>query len=434
METRQKFTSRLATILTMVGVAVGLGNVWRFPYMMGKYGGSAFLIVFLFFALVFAIPAVMGEWALGRTTRQGPPGAFVAIWGSTGGRIAGTLLLFTVFVAESYYMLVIAYLTTTAILGTSIGFGPEQLTIISGHVGNGWQQFGVALVLMTLTVLVVLRGLRGGIEKLSVFIVPVFGIIVVILIGYTLSLEGALDQLAAFLKPDFSEITKPTNLFAAMGQAIFSLSLGGTFFVIYGSYLRDDEDLRISALWTGLGDVGAALLASLFLVPAILVFGLELGQGPGLVLETLPRLFGEMPYGRVVGSFFLFGLVLIAFLSSLAAVQVVVGAVVDFWKIPLKKAAIVVGVAEMALLLPVALNPEWIGRLDLFFGSGMQCVGCILALLALTWGLGSQGAKEALFGKTAEPRFANFTLFWLRWVIPGVLLLVLGMYIVEQVQ
>ncbi len=416
----------------MVGVAVGLGNVWRFPYMMGSYGGSAFLFSFLFFVALFAIPAVMAEWTLGRATRLGPIGAFSATLGPRFGRGVGMLLFITIAVAVSYYLLVVAYIVYTGWFCAVRGFDDGQLQAYQNGMSLGWLHYLIALGLLLASLWVLFRGLKKGIEAFSVWIMPMFGLIVLVLIGYTLSMEGALAHLLDFLKPDLGALLKPANIFAAMGQAFFSLSLGGTFFVIYGSYLRQEEKLPGAAILTGLGDAGAALMVSLFIVPAILVFGLELGQGPNLIFDTLPRLFAHMPAGRVVGTLFLVCLTLVAFLSSLAALQVILSSLQDHWRLDMKTALLGLGIGEALLILPTALNPSLIGKLDLVFGSGMQCLGSGLAILAVTLGLGRARALREMFG-VERGRWLGLIYFWMRWVIPVGLLITLVMYMIDNV-
>lgn len=427
---RETFSSRMRAVLTMIGVAVGLGNVWRFPYMMGQNGGGAFLLIFLFFVVVFGIPGIMGEWAFGRITRRGPLGSFEQVWGKPGLAL-GWLLVFVVLGADSYYLLVIAYIVYTAWRCVFFGFDPNDLSVYNEGMANGWLQYGIALGLLVASLIVMGRGLKGGIEKASSLCVPFFGITLLALIVYVLSRDGAMTHLLNFLKPDFTKVTSQT-IFAAMGQAIFSLSLGGTFFVIYGSYLKENDRIPGAAFWTGMGDAGAALLAGLFIVPATLSFGLAMNSGPGLIFSTLPQLFGTMPGGRIVGGIFLLALILVAFLSNMAALQVAVGGFTDRLGISLPKALLAVGFIEVVLILPTALNPDLIGVLDLVLGSGMQCLGSMLALLALTWGIGKTKAIQGIFGENQKR--GALTIQWLRWGVPLALGLTLLLYIYEQMK
>jgi NSS family neurotransmitter:Na+ symporter len=182
---------------------------------------------------------------------------------------------------------------------------------------------------------------------------------------------------------------------------------------------------------TGLGDASAALLAALFIVPTTLVFGLDLETGPRLIFVTLPHLFAEIPGGRVLGTAFLIALWMVAFLSSLAAFQVLLGTLTDTAKISVGKAVVLVGTVEACLMVPTALHPEWIGVLDLIFGSGMQVLGSGLTLIALTWGLGRAVTISQVFG-TKQGILPAVFFQWIRWVVPVALLLTLALFMLNS--
>ena len=427
---RPVFSSRAAAVLSMIGVAVGLGNVWRFPYMMGQYGGSAFLCIYVAFVLLLAIPALSAEWALGRATRKGPIGALREAFGPLSGTAAGGLLMLTVTITVSYYLLVVGQVGFTAFMAVFRGFDAHGIAALKAGLGNGPLQYGVGLGVLYAGLYVVHRGLRRGIEAASILIVPLFGAVIVYLVFHALALPGALEAMAAFLAPDFAALG-PAEVFAAMGQAVFSIGLGGTLMLTYGSYLADTERIPRNAVLTCLGDTSAALLASLFLVPAMLVYGLDMSAGPGLLFDTLPELFGRMPAGGLAGSAFLLALALVAFLSAVAALEVIVAgfAATDLPGLRLTRGLVIAGLAvvETALMLPSALDPALIGRLDLIFGSGMQVLGSALAVLALTWGLGRETTLTQIFGGRRD-RACLLYVHWLRWAVPGVLLFVLLNY------
>ncbi len=429
MKARELFSSRFATILTMVGVAVGLGNVWRFPYMMGQYGGSAFLIVYLVFVLIFAIPAVTAEWSLGRYTRHGPLGAMEHAFGPLG-RWIGYLLVLTVLIANSYYVVIVGNVAFSAAFAMYTGFTPETIPLYTDKLGDGSLQAVVALLMIAAAIWIIHRGIAKGIERISRLFVPLFGVMIITLIVMALNLPGAVAHLVAFLKPDFSQLTL-TSMFAALGQAFFSLSLGGTFYLIYGSYLRDDENIPKAAIATGIGDVSAAILASLFIVPTVLALGLNMQAGPSLIFETLPRMFSEIPAGRFIGVAFLIGLWMMAFLSTVAAFQVIVAALTDSFNFSLTKAALLVGGVEAVLMLPSALNPEIIGTLDLIFGSGMQMLGSGLTIIALLWGCDKAIAATQIFGGRTDG-FRRAYLLWLKWAVPATLGVMLVLYIADS--
>lgn len=433
MSQRNLFSSRVATVLTMIGVAVGLGNVWRFPYMMGKYGGSAFLFIYLLFTVLFALPALIGEVGLGRATRKGILGAFQEALGPTLGRSVGFLLLFTVTIASSYYVVVIANVMFTAGFSAVVGFSAESMPVFEGQLGNGYLQYGIVLCTLLISLLVLWRGLQKGIEWVSKLFVPFFLLIILYLILNAFSLEDARAQFTAFLRPDFAALGAK-DVFAALGQAFYSLSLGGTFMVMYGSYIKSEEALPNLALWTGVGDVGAALLAGLFIVPTVLVFGLDMTAGPQLIFVTLPHLFMEMPGGAWIGFLFMIVLAMVAILSLIGALEASIGTIVEIPWIPWNRKQVLVGmgVLQAFLAFPSAMYPNLIGWLDLIFGSGMQVLGSALALIALTWGIGSVRTLKEL---SSASSFIQGSLFfsWIKWVVPLVLFVVLIGYIYSSI-
>ena len=429
MKARELFSTRIATTLTMIGVAVGLGNVWRFPYMMGQYGGSAFLVVYIVFVLIFAIPAVTAEWSLGRYARHGPIGAMQRAFGPFG-RWIGYMLVLTVFIANSYYVVIVGNVAFSAFFAISSGFSVATIPAYEAGLGNGVLQASVSLLVIVAALLVIHRGIGKGVESISKLFVPLFGVIIITLIFMALRLPGATAALAEFLRPDFSQLTS-TSLFAALGQAFFSLSLGGTFYLVYGSYIRDRENIPKTAIATGIGDASAALLASLFIVPAVLALGLNMQSGPLLIFETLPRMFAAIPAGRIIGIAFLIGLWMMAFLSTVAAFKVIVAALTDSFRFSDKKAALIVGGVEFVLMLPSALNPDIIGTLDLIFGSGMQMLGSGLTIVALFWGCDKAVAATQIFGGRTDG-MRRLYLAWLKWVVPAVLGILLAFYVADS--
>jgi NSS family neurotransmitter:Na+ symporter len=429
----ERFSSRLGAVMTMIGVAIGLANVWRFPYMMGRYGGSAFLIVYLVCMLLFALPALTAEWALGRAVRRGPLMAFRGALGTRIGSLVGGMVMMTAMVAGSYYVLVIGNIAFTGLFALTRGFAPEQVVHYTGALNATSVQYPVAIVLVGAAMLIVHRGLNAGIARVSLVTVPFFLATVLYLIVNTFRMDGAAEALTEFLSPDFSSMGAQ-EYFAVLGQCFFSVGLGGTYMLVYGAYLDDTTHLGRTAFATVLGDSGAALSASLFLVPATLVLGVPMTSGPSLVFQTLPQLFYQMPGGEVVGGFFLLALALVALLSYLAALEVVVDGLTSIpaLKLRRRRAINLVGMLQMLLILPTAMAPSLIGYLDLIFGSGMQLFGSVLAVIALSWGLGAATVVQQIV-PAASAAVARLTVAWLRWVVPAALLIVLGAYMLSLV-
>ena len=303
---RETFGSRFGLLFTMIGVAVGLGNVWRFPYMVGKFGGASFVLFYVLMVILVGVPAMIAEWALGRQTRRGPAGAFARA-GLPFGRFAGWFLFFVVTAATAYYTNAVGWVFYYSLgeIARAAGLPWAQGAILPPGSGFDPRSFGLQLVFTAIVILacvaVLLRGLRAGIEKASKILMPVLGVTLIVLIARSLTLDGAWAGVEWYiLKVDFTTLDGKA-MAAALGQAIFSLSLGGTFMVVYGSYLDPQEDLTPNAVWTSAGDLCAGLLAGLAILPAVFAVGLEPTSGPGLLFETLPEIFAQIPVGWLFG-------------------------------------------------------------------------------------------------------------------------------------
>lgn len=426
---KSQYTSRLGAILTMVGVAVGLGNVWRFPYMMGSYGGSAFLLIYLVFTVLFAFPALITEMSLGKKNGAGTISSFRSVFGDDVGKIIGYVLMGVITISGSYYAVVVANVWYSAFFSILEGFSTENNSFYNELLADGLTQYHFTVVLVVAALAIAYMGLKKGIERISVIIMPFFVLAIVYMIVYAWMLPGAIDKVGQFLTPDFAAIGS-TEIFAALGQAFFSVGLGGTFVVVYSGYISKDSQIPKIAVYTCLGDLGSSVLVSLFLVPSILVFGLQMNAGPSLIFNTLPELFTALPAGRLIGSLFLIVLGLVAFLSLVAAYQVPLSSL-KFDASQKKKAFIIFGLLQIAFTFPSAFYPQIIGVLDLIFGSGMQVIGSLLAILGVWWGVKHRIYLDLLFGEN-KPTLSKFSLFWFRWAIPGTLFAVLIGYLIDN--
>lgn len=417
---REQFTGRWGAAFALLGVAVGLGNVWRFPYMMGLYGGAAFLVLYLFVVAAFGIPALMAELALGRATREGPLTAFATV-GMKGGKIVGVVLVLGVGMAMSYYLVVVGWIL--AFLGISVG-NLLGMTDNFSSATFGWLQVNWPLQVLCAFIVaagcaeVVGRGVKRGIERASTFFVPVFAILMVLLAIRSVTLPGAWQGIEYLLTPDWSQLTRRA-LLAATGQAFFSLGLGGTFFVVYGSYLRDDESLPRRALGTAAGDVAASLLAAFAVMPAVFATGLSPQSGPSLLFEVLPEACLRMPGGLVFAVLFFAGLGCVAFLSGVAAVEVLVGSLADGWGVSRRKAAWGVCMALVVIGFPATRSLDYLFLSDQIWGSTMQPIGSVMAVAALTWFLGKRRAAAQMASANGDiPAWVGVWYLWLRYIVP----------------
>mgnify|MGYP001567403550 CR=1 FL=1 len=425
--TSPTFSSFLTTVLTLLGVAVGLGNVWRFPYMMGSYGGSAFLLVFVLLMCVIAIPALMCELALARAHR----GATITVLSKSFGpfgRLLGYVLVIGVLLSGTYYTLVVGNVFFSAWYVVVNGFSTDNLQDFSTDLGNSGLQFTVALAVLWAGLFVIWRGLKGGIEKVSGTFVPFFFLVAIYLVYVALNLPGAGEAVSEFLKPDFSLIG-PTEVFAALGQCFFSVGLGASFALVYGKFISNDTNLGGVAILSASGDTLASILATLFIVPTVIVFGMELNGGPTLLFETIPALVSQMPAGRLVGSFLLVALSLVSFLSAVAVYQVVTVALEEEpigQRLGRTRLLLLIGAVETIGMTYPAWNPEIIGILDLIIGSGFMVTGGLLAVVAITWTYGRSEALQQIFTDSDPGPFYRITFIWMRYVIPVALLTILG--------
>jgi NSS family neurotransmitter:Na+ symporter len=258
--------------------------------------------------------------------------------------------------------------------------------------------------------------------------VPFFFVVAVYLAYVALNLPGAADAVAEFMRPDFSRIG-PTEVFAALGQCFFSVGLGASFALVYGKFISNDTNLGNVAMLTASGDTLASILATLFIVPTVLVFGMELNGGPTLLFETVPALLTQMPAGRFIGSFMLMALALVAFLSAVAVFQVVTIALeeepIGQW-LGRGRLVIIIGTIETVAMVYPGWHPEIIGILDLVIGSGFMVTGGLLAVVAMTWSYGRSNALQQIFTEGDPGPFSRLIFLWMRYVIPAALICILG--------
>ena len=411
----------------MIGVAAGLGNIWRFPYMVGQFGGAAFVLLYIGFVLLIGAPALMAEWALGRHTRRGPVGAFARA-GLPQGNAVGWFFFFVMTMAAAYYTAVLGWVLFFALaeLGGSLGLSLDAGAILPPEKGFELRSFLLQAVCTGTVILacvgMIKKGVRAGIERASRLLVPALFLSLLVLIVRALTLPGASEGLGWYLLKFEPGAINGRVIVAALGQAIFSLSLGGTFMVIYGSYLEEDTPLAPSARWTALGDTAVGLLAGLAIFPAVFAFGLEPSSGPGLLFETLPLAFSRMPLGWLFGFLFFASLLGVAYLSDVAAFEVLTAGLSDGRDVPRERGIWIMAGIVFLCSLPPTLNMSVFVPWDLTFGSGMQTVGVLLAVVTLSWVLARPTALSEL---GLVGRRSSAILFgWLRYVVPGAILLV----------
>ena len=420
---RETFASRFGTLMTIIGVAIGLGNVWRFPYMVGRFGGAAFVLFYILISVVIGVPALMAEFALGRHTRRGPVGAFAAA-GLPFGTAVGWFFFVVVTAATGYYTAVIGWVLYYAVgqLAAAFHIPLDASAILPPDHGFAAKSFLLQLVCTGVVILtcalVVIKGLRSGIERASKVVLPMLLIVIVVLMVRSLTLPGAMEGVRWYiLKFRFADLT-PNVMVAAIGHAIFSLSLGGTFMVVYGSYLDKNESLANPAIWTVIGDTGSALLAGLAIIPAVFALGLQPTSGPGLIFMTLPKVFAAIPAGAVFGCLFFIGLFGAGYLSDVGAFEVLIAGLTDNTRFARTRATWIVSAAVFIFAIPPTINNAIFVPWDLTFGSGVQTLGSLVAVLTVGWCIHRSAAIREL-GRRGEQPVPMWLFYWIRFGIPA---------------
>ncbi|MCH4890528.1 sodium-dependent transporter [Acidaminobacter sp. JC074] len=435
MEKRDSWGSRLGFIMAAAGSAVGLGNIWKFPYTAGSNGGGAFVLIYLIFVVFIGFSIMLTEFAVGRRKNLAAVGAFKSVdkrW-----TFAGVIGVLSGFLIMGFYPVVggwaLAYVfkTFTGLLSAPDAIGD----VFGGFITNAWQPLLWMLAFLLMNVVIVARGVSTGIEQAGKILMPIlFGILIIISIK-GLTLPGAAAGMEFLFKPDFSAINMSVIL-AALGQAFFSLSLGMGCMITYGSYLKKSENLvSNAAIVTGM-DTGVALLAGIAMFPAMFAFGIEPTAGPGLVFVVVPHLFAEMGgVGVLFAGLFFIALTVAALTSSVSLLEVVVAYLIDERKFT-RRNAVLASSGVMALLCVLAsLSLGGVG--PMLFGTGAFDVfdlltdkiflavgGALLAVFA-GWRLNKEELKNEITNN-GEVKFGIFGLWYglVKFVIPVVIAIV----------
>ena len=322
---REGFGSRTAVIFAMAGSAIGLGNIWRFPYMVGEHGGALFVLIYIVATVLFSLPIFVAEVMIGRRSHSNARDAFVKLApGRKFWRYVSVLPILIPTLIASYYSVIGGWSLEYFFKACSLEFlrtSPEVASgLFSGFASSAWTPVVMHLLFLAASAVVVALGVKAGIEKFSKFILPVLFILVVAIALYSMSLPGAGDGVKYLFRPDFSEFTPRTFAFA-LGQSFYSLSLGMGIIITYGSYVRKDENILVLSAGTAISDLLFALLAGLAIMPAVFAAGIEPGAGPGLIFQSIPYIFckmgAEAPALSTVAAVLFFFTVIVAAMTSL---------------------------------------------------------------------------------------------------------------------
>lgn len=443
---RERFSSRLGFILISAGCAIGLGNVWRFPYVVGKYGGAAFVLIYLFFLLALGLPIMVMEYTVGRASQKSAAMSFDVLepkgskWHLTKYlAIAGNYLLMMFYTTVGGWMLIYF---VKMVSGEFNSLNSEQIT------SKFFEMLANPILLVTfMTIVIVIgfivcsKGLQKGVEKVSKFMMGALLLLMGVLVIRSLTLDGAIEGVKYYLIPDFDKMLEygaGEVIFAAMGQAFFTLSLGIGAIAIFGSYIGKDRTLTGETINVVALDTIVALVAGLIIIPACFAYNVNPGEGPGLVFITLPNIFVNMPLGQLWGSLFFLFMSFAALTTIIAVFENILSFTMDLKGCSRKKAILLNLVLIFILSLPCALGFNVLSDIqplgagstiqdleDFIVSNNLLPIGSLMYLLFCTsrygWGW-KNFTKEANTGKGIK--FPNWIRPYVSYILPIIIIVI----------
>ena len=329
---RDNFGSRFGALVAMAGSAVGLGNLWRFPYLVGENGGAAFIIVYIILCFLICLPIFISEFIIGRRSQKNAFATFRDLSGGSAWRWVGLFTIIVPMIVLSYYCVIGGWSIEYLLKSLTFSFGGESQgalsTMFTGFVTSTWGPLAAHTGFLLATTMIVVVGIKDGIEKFSKIMMPLLFVMVLSIAVYSLTLPGAKEGVKYLFYPDFSKLTGK-SVAAALGQAFFSLSLGFGTIMTYASYVSKKENIMFQSAATAISDLMFAIIAGTAIMPAVFAFGINPQAGPGLVFETLPFVFGQMPAGGLIAILFFVALLVAALTSSISMLEVAVAYLVE---------------------------------------------------------------------------------------------------------
>lgn len=424
----------------MAGSAIGLGNIWRFPYIVGQYGGAAFILVYVVCCFLVSLPILLSESVIGRSTHQNTFGAMATLAPGTGWKWLGLLTVISPIILLSYYSVVGGWSVEYLFKSLTFSFSPSRAGEVTGMFGSfvssAWTPILCHGVFLLLCAGIVFAGVKSGIERFSVVTIPVLFILIVMIAVYSLTLPGAGEGIRYLVRPEFSKLT-PSAFAAALGQSFFSLSLGVGTMLTYSSYVSREENLMASGVGTAVSDMLFAVLAGFAIMPAVFAAGIAPSSGPGLVFETLPYIFAKMgasgPVLSAIAAILFFLTILVAALSSaISMMEVGVAYLVEEKGVTRGKAvsgiflfAFVVGILCSLSFGPLS-NVRLLGNtifnfFDKLCSNYLLTLGALLFSVFVGWKMDKSAVRDELtnFGsKRRNVRLFPIVYFLIKYIAP----------------
>jgi len=452
---QELWSSRRGFLLAAIGFSVGLGNIWRFPYVVGENGGSAFVIIYLLCAFAIGLPLLVTELAIGRLGRSDPAGSYRAVAQGSGRSAAwgavGTLAIACVFVVLSFYTVLSGWTFDYFVRGVAGKFNgldaQASTEMFAGLMDNPWRLLFWHTIVNLLIILIIRRGVQKGIEQAANILMPIlFGAIVLMVIYSAVvgDIGGAIEFL---LRPDFSKVT-PKTIMIAIGQAFFSVGVAMATMITFGSYLPERISIPRSSVIIILADTGVALLAGFVIFPLVFEFGLAPSGGAGLIFQTLPLAFGQMAGGQLFGALFFLLLIVAALSSCLGGAEAVVSWVDEKWNVPREKGILyfvgsiwLIGITTIMSLgdwsdfyplsfVPALAEETIFDLLEWFAANILLLTGATFTSIFFGWLVPKQTKLKGL--GIQDGTFYAYANFMMRYVIPPVLVVALVLGLLEH--
>lgn len=434
---RENFGNRFGVLVAMAGSAIGLGNLWRFPYMVGAYGGAAFIFVYIFFVFLLCLPILVAEVLVGRKSHTNAFGAFKKLAPGTRWKWVGALMVITPLLVVSYYSVIggwsIEYFFKACTMEFTHASASESEfgTMFSSFVSSVWAPLVGHTIFLAVTALIVVSGVKSGIERFGKVMMPMLFFIVIIIAVRSATLPGAREGLEWLFRPDFSKIDASVCA-AALGQGFFSLSVGFGIMLTYASYIKKQENIALSSVYTAISDLVFAIIASCAIMPAVFAFGLDSKEGPGLVFETLPFIFSQMPLGSLIAILFFMALIVAALTSSISLYEVGVAYFVEERHYSRKKALAVIFTVTWILGIFASLSfgplsdfhiagSTVFNFLDRLSANFLMPLGALLIVVFVGWKMGREDVRDEFTnGGTlrGNGRVFGLVYFLIRYVAP----------------
>ena len=393
------FSNSLGFVLACVGSAVGLGNIWMFPYRLGQYGGGAFFLIYLLFILLFGTVGLSAEFAIGRRARTGTLGSYEYCWGSRNlkgfGKVMGWIPLLGSLGIAIGYSIIIGWVVRS-LAGSVTGSMFSQGAAAYFAQANG--EFGSLpwhIIVVLVTVIVLITGSTAQIERANKVMMPVFYVLFAALAVRVVFLPGASEGYKFLFIPSWEQLLDVDTWVMAMGQAFFSLSITGSGMLVYGSYLKKDEDIMGSSLQTAFFDTIAALLAALAIMPAVFAFGIEPDKGPSLIFLTLPEIFGQMPMGALFSAIFFLSVTFAGITSLINMFEAVIESVQHRFEMPRRAAVVLCGTLCLAVGVFLEAEPKVGSWMD-FVTILVTPFGAVFGAISVYYVLGFKEIKKEL--------------------------------------